>query len=133
MQIADDLYSISIIKSQAKPQFGKPTARSGDSLPALAKLYQAEERKLLAIARQFDEDPTEDPGAPHLGLQTDIMDIASNIPATTFEGLFFKMVLWYWDAPDVTDLSYVCRSDRVLLSILKDLSQLSNRPIEKST
>ena len=119
-----------IIESQPTPQSQKPEARSATSLAAIAELYQAEDGKLQPIASRFEEDPAIDPEAHHLSLQADLMDIASNVPAKTFEDLFFKMVLWYWDAPDVTDLCYACRSDRVLLSVFKDLSRLSNQPIE---
>ena len=124
--------NVSNTASQIAPRFHTPSLAQDVFFAALAELYQVEERKLEDIAGQFEEDPTATPEARHLNFQTELMDMASNARARTFEDLFFKMVLWYWDTPEVSDIANMTRSNRVLLSVLEDLNQLSDQPIGKS-
>lgn len=100
------------------------------SFATIAELYKVKERELADIAREPAVAPNTDPEGPPLDFQTDIMDMASKTPARTVEDLYYKMQLWYWDAPDVEDLSYLGRSDRVLLSVIEDLARLSNQSTE---
>ena len=102
------------------------------SFAALAELYQIEERKLEDIAGQFQEDPAIAPEIRHLDFQTEIMELAGNARARTFKDLYFKMMLWYWDTPELSDTSNMTRADCLLLSVLQDLNQLSELQIEKS-
>ena len=124
--------NVSNTASQIAPRFPTPSLAKDVSFAALAELYQVEEHKLEGIARQFEEDPTETPEIRHLDFQTEIMDMASNARAKTFNDLCLKMMLWYWDTPEMTNTDNLTRADRVLLSILRDLNQLSDQPIGKS-
>jgi len=120
------------MKPQTAPKPDKHIMVQGASFTTMTECYQAMEHNLESIARQFEECGGEAAEDPHLDVQSDIMDMASNTRASTFDDLYLKMMLWYWDAPDLDDLSSVSRSDRVLLSVLKDLSRLSGQPDDKS-
>ena len=115
------------------PEMRAPEMQAPDtSFAALAELYQIEERKLEDIAGQFQEDPAIAPEIRHLDFQTEIMELAGNARARTFKDLYFKMMLWYWDTPELSDTSNMTRADCLLLSVLEDLNQLSEFQIEKS-
>ena len=118
-------------KSQIAPQSNMLKQAPEISFIAMVNLFQVQERKLELIAKKFEEDPAADPEGPHLNLQTDVMDMASNARAKTFDDLCLKMMLWYWDTPEMADTDNLTRADRMLLSILENLSQLSELQAEK--
>ena len=118
-------------KSQIAPQSNALKQAPDISFIAMVNLFQVQERKLELIAKKFEEDPAADPEAPHLSLQTDLMGMASNARAKTFDDLCLKMMLWYLDTPEMTDTCNLTRADRILLSVLEDLSQLSELQAEK--
>lgn len=123
---------VSSSKSQIAPQPNQPKQAPDISFIAMVNLFQAQERKLEHIARQFEEEPAADPEIPLLDLQTEIMNMASYARAKTFNDLCLKMMLWYWDTPEMTNTCNLTRADRILLSVLEDLSQLSELQAEKS-
>ena len=124
--------NVSSTKSQIAPQSNQLMQAADISFIAMLNLFQAQERKLELIARQFEEDPAADLEVRHLHFQTDVMDMVSNARAKTFDDLYLKMMLWYRDTPEMKDTGNLTRADRILLSVLEDLSQLSDLKIEKS-
>ena len=118
-------------KSEIATHSNEPKQAPDISFVAMVNLFQVQERKLEIIAKQFEQDPAAIPEAPFLDLQTEIMDMASNAHAKTFDDLYLKMMLWYQDTPQMTNTDNLTRADRLLLSVLEDLSQLSELQIDK--
>lgn len=123
--------NVSSTKSQIAPQSNQLMQAADISFVAMLNLFQAQERKLELIARQFEAPPEADLEARLVRFQTDVMDMVSNARAKTFADLYFKMMLWYRDTPEMTNTCNLTRADRILLSVLEDLSQLSELEIEK--
>ena len=123
--------NVSSTKSQIAPQSNQLMQAADISFVAMLNLFQAQERKLELIARQFEAPPEADLEARLVRFQTDVMDMVSNARAKTFADLYFKMMLWYRDTPEMANTCNLTRADRILLSVLEDLSQLSELEIEK--
>ena len=96
---------VSSTKSQIAPQPNQPKQAPDISFIAMVNLFQAQERKLEHIARQFEEEPAADPEIPLLDLQTEITNMAEFFACTTEA---------YFETPEMLSTHYPDVYERLL-------------------